>query len=140
MSGEEIGRFTPFGLTSIDQANALVIRSIAEKDWQGMTDNLRVLAYTPGDQELIDLAENHMKETENQMRIMRVQTQQGLTFAERLRTDPQVNLLKERNLDLYKQLRMLMFKKGYLAWSRLVGSKDFDKFGEGEKEGEDTEA
>jgi hypothetical protein len=140
VSGEEIGRFTPFGLTSIDQANALVIRSIAEKDWQGMTDNLRVLAYTPGDQELIDLAENHMKETENQMRIMRVQTQQGLTFAERLRTDPQVNLLKERNLDLYKQLRMLMFKKGYLAWSRLVGSKDFDKFGEGEKEGEDTEA
>jgi hypothetical protein len=140
MSGEEIGRFTPFGLTSIDAANALVLRSIAEKDWQGMTDNLRILAYTPGDQELVDLAENHIKETENQMRMMRIQTQQGLTFADRLRTEPQVMLLKERNFALYKEVRLLMFKKGYLAWSRLVGSKDFEKFGDTEKpEGEGTE-
>jgi hypothetical protein len=49
-------------------------------------------------------------------------------------------LLKERNFALYKEVRLLMFKKGYLAWSRLVGSKDFEKFGDTEKpEGEGTE-
>ena len=131
---ESIGKFTPYGLTSIDAANSLVLKSIAEKDWEGMTDNLRILAYTPGDQELIDLADAHIKETERKRESMRI-LNSGYVMADKFTLAVKsMAFLKERNFDLYKQLRLKMHLKGYLQTSWLpIDRKDLEKLEGGEQ-------
>jgi len=125
---ESIGKFTPYGLTSIDAANSLVLKSIAEKDWVGMTGNLRILAYTPGDQELNDLADAHIKETERKCESMRI-LGSGYVMADKFTLAGKIMaFLTERNFDLYKQLRLKMRLKGYLQTSWLpIDRKDLEK-------------
>lgn len=135
---ENVGKFTPYGLTSIDAANSIVLRSIAEKDWEAMADNLRILAYTPGDIELIELADNHIKETLQRCEAMKLR-QNNYVMADKFAIGVnRIAYLKDRNFELYRLLRVKMKAKGYLEWNKLLGTKEFEILeGSGKQEEEE---
>lgn len=123
---EESTRLTPYMLTSIDIATATVLRNLMiERDFVTAIDNMRILAMTPGDEEIMMLAENHIKQTERQRQSLRA-LNQPYTMADRFTTaNKEVAFLKDRAFDLYWQLRKKLKEKGYLRWSALLNDKTF---------------
>jgi hypothetical protein len=96
-----------------------------EKDWEGMTDALTTLAYTPGDQELNDLTDKHIKETKQKRESMQI-LDSGYVVADKYTLGlKSLAYLKERNFELYRHLRVTMKAKGYLEGSRGIAEKDF---------------
>jgi hypothetical protein len=112
-------------LTSIDIATATVLRNLMiEKDYDSALDNMRILAMTPGDEEIMTLAEAHIKQTERHRQSMKVV--RGYTVADTLRISiSEIEFLKTRAFDLYWQLRKKLKEKGYLRWSSLLNDKTF---------------
>ena len=121
MSSEDLGKFTSYGLTSIDAATLIVLRNLmVDQNFQAAYDNLQLLADTPGDPEISELCRAHVKETKRAIQIAKCET--SLTLHDSLaRQYREQDFLKERAYDLYSQLRRVMNKKGYLKWSALIG-------------------
>jgi hypothetical protein len=121
MSSEDLGKFTSYGLTSIDIATSVVLKNLmVDQDFQTAYANLQLLAETPGDVEISEMCRAHAKETTRTLQHMRCET--SLTIAERFSQQNQErDYLKERSYDLYWKLRRIMNTKGYLKWSALTG-------------------
>jgi hypothetical protein len=104
---------------------AAVLKNLAvDHDYSSAIDNLKILAATPGDEEIMTLAENHIKETKRGLEILK--SQRGFTMADEYPKQlRQLEYLKERSFDLYWQLRKKLKEKGYLKWSALLNDKTF---------------
>jgi hypothetical protein len=122
---EESTRITPYFLTSLDISTAAVLKNLMiDHDYSSAIDNLKILAATPGDEEIMTLAENHVKETNKALE--RLKCQRTFTMADEYpKRLKQIQFLKERSFDLYWQLRKKMKEKGYLRWSSLLNDKGF---------------
>ena len=123
---EESTRITPYFLTSLDIITAAVLKNLAvDHDYSSAIDNLKILAATPGDEEIMKLAEDHIKQTERQRQSLRI-LNTGYTMADRFTTMNKENtFLKNRAFELYWLLRKKMKEKGYLRWSSLLNDKTF---------------
>jgi len=92
-----------------------------------MIDALRILAYTPGDKELIELADKHIKETKQKAETMRIHGS-GYVVADSFSFSlNRRDFIKERNFELYRTLSIRLKEKGYTYGSRGVSEKDFEQ-------------
>jgi len=121
MSSEDLGKFTAYGLTTIDIATSVVLKNLmVDQNFQAAYDNLQLLADTPGDLEISELCRAHVKETKRAIQMSRCET--GFTVADAYSKQfKERDYLKERSYDLYWKLRRIMNTKGYLKWSALAG-------------------
>ena len=103
-----------YGLTSLDIATVNVLKSIEFEDWEGLTTDLLSLSYTSGDSELNDIAEAHIKATKEQLDLVYAHGYNPNSITALNNYNTKMGILKERNLELFKILRLKMRTKGYL--------------------------
>jgi hypothetical protein len=111
----EFNRLTPYGLTTLDIATGNVLRSFLTGDWENSLIHLKILAYTTGDKDIIELVEKHCKITANS-KAQYGAGNEGITIAENVNiSDKMQKYMQSRALDLYKELRIIMKDKKLIS-------------------------
>lgn len=119
-------RLSGYMVTALDMATATVLKSISIGEWHNVPIHLLVLAYTTGDDEINDYVEKELESLENQKKVVTAGV--GYSYANyalNAKTS-EIQILKVRSLQMYKQVRRMQRSKGYLDAGGQIGHKEFE--------------
>lgn len=103
----------PTGLFAIDAAIGNVLKTMITGNQYDTWKNIRILAYTTTDVDIIKLATEHSEETRNHLQLL--EAPRSITYSyDMTKIQSKDVYLEKRNEDLYSQIMLLLGKQGYI--------------------------